>query len=70
MDQTEYSAECFKMTIQSALYAGFLALGKVQFCMLYLKKGTEYSSVYSSGNSSGNSSGELPVLPAYVSDKR
>ena len=43
MDHTEYSAECFKMTIQSALYAGFLALGRVLLCMLYLKKGTEYS---------------------------
>ena len=43
MGHTEYSAECFKMTIQSALYAGFLALGRVQLCMLYLKKGTEYS---------------------------
>ena len=43
MDHTEYSAECLKMTIQSALYAGFLALGKVQLCMLYLKNGTEYS---------------------------
>ena len=43
MDHTEYSVEHSKQTMQSALYAGFLALGRVLLCMLYLKKGTEYS---------------------------
>ena len=43
MDHTEYSAECFKETIQSALYTGFLALGRVQLCMLCLNRCTEYS---------------------------